>query len=241
MVGTADTATVLDAGLAELGPGDQELAQELTGTYVSAAYRVAELRPRATQLRERMIAGEPSAAQRSAIAHTLFWDSLGGTSCDAVVGLAELGWAGGVTVSVDPPTGSGWPQLAAALLLVDELEWTVEICDAVLAAASPQQPPAQRVLAGCCRAWALYEQGAVAQAQAEANAALEAAPKDPPGYGWMALTVIAGCHIESGSLEQAEVAITTLRRQPIRESLVYRSYSRSGRGCGSRSTGRAKP
>ena len=214
-------ATVLDAGLAELGPDDRGLAQELTGTYVSAAYRVAELQPHAVQLREQMIASAPSAAQRSAIAHTTILDSLRGAPRDAVTGLADLAWAGGGPVAVDPPAGSGWPQLAAALLLVDELEWTLEICDAVLAAPSPGQPPAQRALAGCCRAWALYEQGAVAQAQAQAQDALETAPKDPRDYGWSALAVSACCHIESGSLEQAEAAITTLRRQIIRESPIY--------------------
>src|SRR5581483_8216415 len=113
-------------------------------------------------------------------------------------------------------------QLAAAVLLVDEAERTVEICDAVLAAGPPEQPSTpQRVLAGCCRAWALYEQGAVAQAQVEASVALEAAPKDPRGLGWIALALIAHCHIESGSLEQAETALATLRRQPIRESLWW--------------------
>ncbi len=33
--------------------------------------------------------------------------------------------------------------------------------------------------------------------------------------------MIAHCHIESGSLEQAETALATLRRQPIRESLLW--------------------
>lgn len=71
---------------------------------------------------------------------------------------------------------------------------------------------------GSCRAWALYGEGHLAEAEGDANAAVEGAPEGPPGYDRIGLGVIADCHIERGHLEQAEAVLATVE-QGISESV----------------------
>ena len=219
-----DATTVLEAGLAELDEQDQELWRDLTAAYISAASLVDDLQARAVQRREQMIGtlkGEPNAAQRAAIARTLVRDSLLGAPRDTIVRLADLAWSHSALAEVQAADPLSWPLLAAGLLLVDELEQTVEICDAVLAGVSSEAASAPQALVRCCRAWALYEQGRIGEAEAEASAALEAPPDDSRSYASTALAVMACCQIDRGHLELAETTLVTLAKQPIRGSIVY--------------------
>ena len=74
-----DAAQALQDGIGDLADVDSVLAGELTAAYVSSASLVPELRPRAMQLRDRMLAemqGTPRPRQRAAIAHTIVHDGL---------------------------------------------------------------------------------------------------------------------------------------------------------------------
>jgi len=205
-----DAATALESGRAEL-EGDEVLAQELTAAYMSAASLVADLQGRASQLREEMLgalAGAPSANQRAAIAHTIVHDSLHGAPRKTIRALAELAWGTGDLVVLESPYNLSWPRLCAALLFTDDLEYMVEISDAVLAAG----PPAGGTLRAY-RASALFEQGRIAEAEANAKAALDAPLDVLPSLAQSAVAVTACCHIERGHLEHAEAVLAPLERQ----------------------------
>ncbi len=112
---------------------------------------------------------------------------------------------------------------AAGLLIADELERALEICDAMLPSDGDENPaPAQKLIDGV-RARALYERGRLADAEAAANAALDRSPVDGGGYSQTALTVLARCHIERGELNKAESVLAAIERRGSRDSLLRAS------------------
>jgi DNA-binding CsgD family transcriptional regulator len=219
-----DAANALQDGLDELADGDPELAGELTAAYVSAASLVRELRPRAMELRDRMLAelrGAPGSRQRAAIAHTIVHDGLLGEPQSQIRRLAELAWGDGALLGANGAVDFSAPLLCAGLVFADELELAVAIGDKVLSASSPDGVPAVLALVRCARAWAFYHQGRLIEAAADANTALNGAPGAPAGFAQSALAMIVCCHIERGDLEQAESALALLEHRGISDSISH--------------------
>jgi tetratricopeptide (TPR) repeat protein len=167
-------ADALHAGLAELD-GEGELAGELSAAYIAAAALVGELSTEALAARDRLIADQaeglrPSA--RAAIAHTLVLDGLQGAPRSRIGELAQLAWGDGALLESRDSAPFSVPLLATGLVIADDLELALEICDAALQSGGDQDLPAAHGFITYARAWALYEQGRLTEAQAVANTAL---------------------------------------------------------------------
>jgi DNA-binding CsgD family transcriptional regulator len=219
-----EAAGVLDAGRAELGEADDQRASELSAAYISAASVVGELHGRALEVRDQMLAalsGRPSPAQRAAIAHTAVHDCLGGAGRDQVRRLTDLAWGDGALLETEVAQTLSWPLLSGALIFADELERAVEICDAVLGAARREHSSFARATVSSFRSWARYEQGSVAAAEGDADAAAQASAQGRPSLARIGLGVTACCYIERGQLDQAETVLTALEGQEISGSLGY--------------------
>ncbi|HSO97450.1 MAG TPA: hypothetical protein VLP43_00730, partial [Solirubrobacteraceae bacterium] len=217
-----EAAEVLDWAMSELPIDDVALAAELDAAYVSAASFVPELRSEAPARRERILRGlteTPTLAQRAAVVHIALLDSMLGEPRSAVRELADVAWGDGALL--EDETVDSWPLLAAALLFTDELERDLEICDAALDDARDRDSPLANVTVSLCRAWPLYEQGRIAAATANAEAALDAHPDGSSAHVRTAYGALACCHLQRGALEPAETALATIEDHAIRESIRY--------------------
>jgi DNA-binding NarL/FixJ family response regulator len=219
-----EAAEVLDWAMTELPIDDVALAAELDAAYVSAASLVPELRSEAPPRRERMLrrlTETPTPAQRAAVAHIALLDSMLGEPRSAVRELVDVAWGDGALLEDETVDGLSWPLLAAALLFTDELERDLEICDAALDDARGRDSPLANVTVSLCRAWPLYEQGRIAAATANAEAALDAHPNGSSAHVRTAYGALACCHLQRGALGPAETALATIEDQEIRESIRY--------------------
>jgi DNA-binding NarL/FixJ family response regulator len=217
----ADAAEVLAGALEDIDPGDRDLADELEAAYVAAALFVTDRREdarRRAEALERRITGEPTPAQRRAVAQLALDTATRGADRAAVLRLADLARPGPQADPVDLLT---WPMLTGALLFVDELERDLELCDAWLDAARALAigaPSDASLLASFCRAWPLYATGRITEAATAALAALDAEGPGSHGYARTAYGMIACCHLETGQLEQAETALSILDHPDAREN-----------------------
>ncbi len=216
-----EAAEAMQLALADRRFGPTKLAGELRAVHIAAASVVRELGTAALEDRDELIdAGslELTPLARAAIAHSCILDGLRGTPRDRLVELAELAWGEGALLDSCAELPLGVPLLAAALVMVDELERAIEICDAALDGAADGPRPAREEIHSA-RAWALYEQGRVSEARAAARTALEGAPRALGGFVQSSLAVIACCELELGDVERAESAVISLERLSERESL----------------------
>jgi DNA-binding NarL/FixJ family response regulator len=221
-----DAALAVSASIDEVDGHDPALAGELEAAYTAAASLVTELRDDAVRCGPRLLAragDHPTRRQRAAIAHLAMLASLRGDDRASVVALAERAWDDGALLDDYTPEGLSWPLLTGALLFVDELERDLELCNAALAAARRLESPAAYASASYCRAWALYEQGRLDEAAADARAALDARPAGCRSYVRTAYGAIALCQLQGGRLELAESALTLIE-QPQAEEPIHRPF-----------------
>ncbi len=106
------------------------------------------------------------------------------------------------------------------LLIADDLERALEICDTTLLSAGHENRAPALELIGCARARALYEQGRLADAEAAADEALERAAGGAAGYSQTALAVLARCRVERGQLEEAESLVAAIEQRGSHDSLL---------------------
>jgi DNA-binding CsgD family transcriptional regulator len=106
---------------------------------------------------------------------------------------------------------------AAGLLIADELERALEIAEQALRSLAREDPAREPI--DCVRAWVMYEQGRITEAQATAGAAVEGGT-DTGGYAQGARAVLARCHIERGDLVQAESLIAAIERHGSCDALL---------------------
>ncbi|MGA2014145.1 MAG: LuxR C-terminal-related transcriptional regulator, partial [Solirubrobacteraceae bacterium] len=223
----ADAAEVLASAACELGDAEPQLGADLTATYLCSAAMVSDLHGPVVALRERLlsaISGPPTALQRAAIAHTAVHDSLLGAPRAQVRRLATLAWGDGALLHANGGLELGAPLLCAALVVADELELAIEIGDAVLTASDAERLSLAEEFVSCVRAWALYQQGRIAEAEADASAALDSPLTAGTSFAHCARAVIASCHIERGQLDHAEAVLAAHDRHvlvpPIWQALL---------------------
>ena len=170
---------------------------------------------RAMLLIERALAEDPEPTLRAellvAIARACVLEGLKGAPRGRVTELAERAWSDETLLQSPGAAALGVPILATGLLIADELERAVQICDAALDRDGDELLPRGELIA-CARAGALYEQGRLAEAEAAATAALDGLRSRPRGYAQSAIAVLARCHIERGRLEQAESLLAAIER-----------------------------
>jgi DNA-binding CsgD family transcriptional regulator len=151
-------------------------------------------------------------SERIVLAELAIQTSLRGEDRARVVELVERAWGGGALLEAEPEHGGVSSMLATALLFVDELERSLEICGAVQSAVTKGGSPGAPAAAGLCRAWALYHQGRVTFALSEAQATLDAPPK-LANIGIDSVNgVLAACQLQLGALKRSDAALSMLTR-----------------------------
>jgi len=218
-----EAAGVLDGALASLDV-EEPLALELEAAYVSAASFVPSLAGDAWARRERLLrrlTDPPTVNQRSAVAHIALAASLRGEPRRSVLELADLAWGDGALLAEETADGPSWPLLNAALLFTDELERDIEMCDAAFADARDRGSPMAIAKVSSFRAWALYEQGRIAEAASYAEEALDARLDNSSAPVRSTDGALVCCHLQRGQLDRAETALVTIDDPEVRESVRY--------------------
>ena len=153
-------------------------------------------RPLLTALEAAPTAGTGAVASQMALRR-----SLTGGHREAVTDLAKVAWDDGALLE-SHNSAHAWPEVAQALLFVDELERATEI---VQAASRVDSSPGSSGAVHRCHGWSLYHQGGITEALAVARAAIAAEPD-----GLAARGVLAACDLAQGRLDEAEVALSIL-------------------------------
>ena len=114
-------------------------------------------------------------------------------------GRARLGrWRAARAGSCD---GVAWSLVTGALLVADEPERCLEVCEAALEETRRRGSPMAFANASYCRAWPLFAQGRVSASVADSQAALAAR-----GDGWSAFLGTATAILVLGLVERGELA-----------------------------------
>lgn len=217
-----DAAAVFETGLREVSDVDGALGNELNAAFMSAAALVPSLVPEALGRRKRMLdrlQGPPDAGQRSALALTVLADSVRGAQRPTVRRIVDLAWGDGALLASNPGDELALSSIAGALLFADELERDIELCEAMLLARDQGSQLADATVA-YCRTWPLYEQGKIAEAAADARAALDA-PGDGGTHVRTAYGALACCQIQRGQLREAEHALAIIDEADISGSVRH--------------------
>ena len=152
-----DAAAALAAGLGEFTQPDAPVIDELTSAFISASSQVPHLVDQALDRRREMLGrldGQPDTGQRLALAQTVIHDGLRGDQRATVRKLADLAWSEGALLDPRPPDDTSFSALTASLLMVDELERELEICEAALAVARDREAPLAYATVSHSKAWA---------------------------------------------------------------------------------------
>ena len=208
-----DAVTVLAGAMLDTRHGDAELAEEIAATHFSAVTLVPALAAETERRGARLLASlpdQPTPAQRTAVAHLAGQQALKGQPRPELRRLAELSWGDGELLETDGLLRSSWTVVAGALHMVDDLERSLELCDAAAAHAGARDATEALALAHHCRAWPLYQRGEITAAAEAARAAIDVLPAGHIGYLPSAYAAIACCHIQQGRLPEAESALTVI-------------------------------
>jgi DNA-binding CsgD family transcriptional regulator len=216
-----DAVAVLAGAMLDTRHADAELAEKIAATHFSAVALVPALAAETKRCGARLLASlpeQPTPAQRTAVAHLTAHQALQREPRSEVRRLAELAWGDGELLETDGFLRSSWTMVASGLHMVDELERSLELCDAALAHARAREATAALALAHHCRAWPLYERGDIAAAGEAARAALDVLPAGHTGYLPTAYAAIASCHIQQGRLDEAERALAIIDHPALQDA-----------------------
>ncbi|HWC27749.1 MAG TPA: AAA family ATPase [Solirubrobacteraceae bacterium] len=149
-------------------------------------------------------APEPaSAAQRAQLATLCLHQAMRGAPREEVVELARRALADGAPPAVDVVDGSVIFGICLALHSADELDWSDRLLTAAISRSRARGSMLELATASLCRAASRWGQGRLAEALADAEAALDA-----ERYGWRhflpsAYGVVVGLLLERGELDAA--------------------------------------
>lgn len=198
---------VLQAGLADLGEGDQVLARELRASLVSISSLRSPVGGSELAAATAVLEGhgpDHTVRERSALAQLALQGAYGGAAAAEVAQLAVRAWGGGDILGTDGSTGHAWTLLNRALVAVGEYEQAVAIASRVLDDARRSGSALDFATASYCRAVPLHLLGRLAEAEADFEAALEARE-----LGWDLFTgglqaFWASHLVDRGDLERAD-------------------------------------
>jgi DNA-binding CsgD family transcriptional regulator len=213
-----EAVTVLAGAMLDTRHDDAQLAEEIAATHFSAVTLVPALVPETQRRGARLLASlpdQPTPAQRTAVAHLAVHQAVQREPRAAVRRLADLAWGDGELLETDGFLRSSWTMVAGALYMVDELERSLELCDAALAHAAAREATEGLAIAHHCRAWPLYERGEITAAAEAARAAIDVLPASHIGYLPTAYAAIACCHIQQCRLSEAESALAVIEHPQL--------------------------
>jgi DNA-binding CsgD family transcriptional regulator len=209
---------VLAGAMLDTRHGDAVLAEEIAAAHFSSLTLVPALAPEAERRAAQLLASlpeQPSPPQRTALAHLALLQAVQRRPRSEVRRLADLAWGNGELLETDGFLRSSWTMVAGALNMVDELERSLELCDAALAHARAREATEALAIAHHCQAWPLYERGDIAAAAQAARAAIDVLPASTLGYLPTAYAIIAACHIQQGRLSEAENALAVIEHPDV--------------------------
>ncbi len=211
-----DAVSVLETALDDLGDTDRPLSQDLESSLLGFAALQLSTRPahrrRLARLREQKLGDSPT--ERSLLAQLAWWGCLEGERADVVRELAERAVAGGrllTELGSESPTFFCVPN---ALLYSDCLEPARYWVNQAMADARQRRSAAGYAWASSLQAELSYRVGELADAEADARAALTAAGGVGAVLGPRVMTTLTKVLIERGRLREA-AALLNQREIPF--------------------------
>ena len=221
----AAAAAVLEDGISALQSLDPELHRELAAMHWMAATLVSVQGSPAIELRERDpgAQAEPaSRGERQMLAQLAQQRAFEGAHPRELRELCERAWGDGELLAMEGCDGLTWSLVTGSLLLADDLEREVEICDAVIAQARATGSPMAYATACYCRALPHLYLGAVDDALADAQAALAGREDGWITFEGAALATFAFASIEHGALAPAMKVLTpAMADSRLQQSIEY--------------------
>ncbi len=220
-----EAAAAFERGVQGLDDPGAELHKELRADWWSAASLMEGLRDEARRAPAPPLPADgerPTPGERGLLAQLAMKRAFEGDAKDEVAALAIRAWGDGELLGSATGDGVTWSLVTGALLVADEVELGLEVCDAVLADARLRGSPMAFANASYCRAWPLFARGRISDSVADSQTALEAR-KD----GWSAFVgtgtamLVMGL-VERGELREAEGALALVRDdESLRASTQY--------------------
>lgn len=201
-----DAVAVLERAIEELGDGDQVLTQALEAHLLGAAALHLSTRPAHREHLRRvkaMTLGD-SPTERQLLANLALWDSSEGAPASVVKDFAERALAGGKLLAEAGPQSQMFYAAANALLYAEEFELARAWFDRAVAEAHTRGSLFGFAMASAMRCECHYRTGDLTEAEADAQAAIDAGG---PGH-WVlapvAIATLAQVVIERGQIAKAE-------------------------------------
>jgi DNA-binding CsgD family transcriptional regulator len=166
---------VLDKAITDLGDGDLDLRHRLEATLLNVAVEEPTLFPLAAERLERLRQQPPelSVGGRALVAILAYQQTRAGTARANAIALAERAVSGGLANAEEGTTTFGFA--ANVFAHADQFDTATAICEQALAHARARSSLFTFALASLLRGHTAYFRGALAEAEADARQALEAA------------------------------------------------------------------
>jgi DNA-binding CsgD family transcriptional regulator len=220
-----DAAAAFERGIEHLGDPDSELGKELRAAWWSAATLVATTRSEAMRTPEPRLPADgerPTPGERELLAQLAMQRAFEGHERAEVTALAERAWGEGELLATAPGDSITWSLVSGALLVADEFERGLEVCDVALADARRRGSPMAFANASYCHAWPLFALGRVNDAVADAEAALAARADGWSAFLGTGSAILAMGLIERGEPRQAREALALVDGdEALRASTQY--------------------
>jgi DNA-binding CsgD family transcriptional regulator/exonuclease VII small subunit len=205
----ADAVAVLEEAVERLGPGDPSLAQALEARALGAAALQLCMRPANREHLDRLDPARlgDSPTERELLANVAMWRCAEGTPARIVQAIAERALAGGKLLDEATSTAQTFYMATHTFLYSEDFERCRYWLDRALADARKRGSLFGFALASASRAECDYGLGELDEAEADAQAALQAGG---PG-GWtlasMAVDALVKVLIERGRLTEADAVL----------------------------------
>lgn len=200
-----DAAGVLETTLDDLADTDRALSQTLESTLLGFAALQLSTRPthrrRLARLREQTLGDSPT--ERMLLAQVAWWSCLEGEPADVVRDLAERALAGGRLLSEVGSDSLEFYCVPNALLFSDSLELARYWLDQAMADARARRAPVGFAHASSRQAELRYRVGELADAEADARAALAAGGGERGPLAPRVLATLTHVLIERGHAQEA--------------------------------------
>ncbi|HYB24606.1 MAG TPA: AAA family ATPase, partial [Solirubrobacteraceae bacterium] len=202
---------------AVLDDPDSELARELRAAWWMCATLDTGSRQDAIAATPPDVAawtGPLTRGQRQLLAQLAQQRAFEGAPTREVRALAERAWGEGELLRVEGCDGIAWSLVPGALVVVDELELELDICDSVMAEAQLRGSPMAYATVSYCRAWPLLHRGQVDEAVACAGFAVAARSDGWAQFVGAAAAILAIATLEQGEPGAAQAVLAPLLTDP---------------------------
>jgi DNA-binding CsgD family transcriptional regulator len=213
----ARAAGAFEQGAEALGETDCELARELqVALWMSAMLAGSPTGAAVPSVGE--IAGrdgELSGGQRQLLAALAQQRAFEGSSPTELRALAARAWGAGELLRSEGSDGRAWTLVTGALMVADELELELEVCNAAVEDARLRGSPMAYATASYCRSWPLLHRGQIDDALADAQSALAAREDGWHTFTGAAVSVFALACLERGAHEDGRAALEPALADPV--------------------------